>query len=205
MNAAGAILRLAWLAGLLREEIQLLTWAQVDLAGGQLLLPDRAVPLEPELSAWLAELRGARNGASDRVALSDRDGRPLAAQSISRLARTALDAEGLTAVRLIDLRHDFVVRQLAEHDWQYVSRITGLEAAAMNAHFAAYLPEKKVSTRARRAGPAPDRRVRPVEAAAGGAGHPRRGDAVADVAAGPWGGGDRRPEAGPRWTWTESA
>ena len=153
MNAAGAILRLAWLAGLLREEIQLLTWAQVDLAGGQLLLPDRAVPLEPELSAWLAELRGARNGASDRVALSDRDGRPLAAQSISRLARTALDAEGLTAVRLIDLRHDFVVRQLAEHDWQYVSRITGLEAAAMNAHFAAYLPERKVSTRARRAGP----------------------------------------------------
>ena len=79
------------------------------------------------------------------MALSDRDGRPLAAQSISRLARTALDAEGLTAVRLIDLRHDFVVRQLAEHDWQYVSRITGLEAAAMNAHFAAYLPEKKES------------------------------------------------------------
>ena len=153
MNAAGAILRLAWLAGLLREEIQRLTWAQVDLEEGRLLLPDRTVPLAPELAAWLEELRRVRNGTSERIALSDRDQRPLAAQSISRLARTALDAVGLTAVRLIDLRHDFVVRQLESHDWQYVSRITGLEAAAMNAHFAAYLTEKKVSTRARRESP----------------------------------------------------
>ena len=100
MNAAGAILRLAWLAGLLREEIQRLTWAQVDLEEGRLLLPDRTVPLAPELAAWLEELRRVRNGTSERIALSDRDQRPLAAQSISRLARTALDAVGLTAVRL---------------------------------------------------------------------------------------------------------
>lgn len=150
MNAAGVILRLAWQAGLLWDEIQRLTWAQVDLTEGRVLLPDRTVPLSPELAAWLTELRGERNGASDRVALSDRDQRPLAAQSISRLARAALDAVGLTDVRLIDLRHDFVVRQLEAHDWQYVSRITGLEAAAMNVHFAAYLTDKKVSTRVRR-------------------------------------------------------
>lgn len=48
----------------------------------------------------------------------------------SRLARAALDAGDLKAVRLIDLRHDYVLRQLERHDWQYVSRITGLEAAA---------------------------------------------------------------------------
>ena len=155
MNAAGAILRLAWMAGLLRDEIQNLTWAQVDLVAGQLLLETRSVPLSPELTTYLEELRRARNGSSERVVLSDRDQQPLAAQSISRLARTALDAEDLDGVRLIDLRHDFVVRQLEEHDWQYVSRITGLEAAAMNAHFAAYLKEKKVSTRAHRDGPAP--------------------------------------------------
>ncbi len=35
-------------------------------------------------------------------------------------------------------------------DWQHVSRITGVEAAALQAHFAAYLPEQKVSTRVRR-------------------------------------------------------
>ena len=139
-DAAGAILRLAWMAGLMRDEIQHLTWAQVDLLGEQLLLPDRAVPLAPELAAWLEALRRERNGSSERVVLSDRDQQPLAAHA-------ALDAGDLKAVRLIDLRHDYVLRQLERHDWQYVSRITGLEAAAMNVHFAAYLTEKKVSTR----------------------------------------------------------
>ena len=92
-----------------------------------------------------------RNRRSEIVVLSDRDRKPLTPQSISRLARTALDAEGQTAIRLIDLRHDFILRQLEEHDWQYVSRITGIEAAAMNAHFAEHLKEKKkVSTRIRR-------------------------------------------------------
>ncbi len=86
-DAAGAILRLAWMAGLMRDEIQHLTWAQVDLLGEQLLLPDRAVPLAPELAAWLEALRRERNGSSERVVLSDRDQQPLAAQSISRLAR----------------------------------------------------------------------------------------------------------------------
>ena len=61
-DAAGAILRLAWMAGLMRDEIQHLTWAQVDLLGEQLLLPDRAVPLAPELAAWLEALRRERNG-----------------------------------------------------------------------------------------------------------------------------------------------
>ena len=41
-DAAGAILRLAWMAGLMRDEIQHLTWAQVDLLGEQLLLPEAA-------------------------------------------------------------------------------------------------------------------------------------------------------------------
>ena len=71
-------------------------------------------------------------------------------QTVNARTRAALDAGDLKAVRLIDLRHDYVLRQLERHDWQYVSRITGLEAAAMNVHFAAYLTEKKVSTRIRR-------------------------------------------------------
>ncbi len=153
-NAAGAILRLAWQAGLLRDEIHRLTWGQIDFGEGQILLPDRAVPVPEELALWLRELRDGRNRRSETVVLSDRDQKPLTPQSISRLARQALDAEGQTQVRLIDLRHDFVLRQLETEDWQYVSRITGIEAAAMNAHFAAYLTEKKVSTRARREEPA---------------------------------------------------
>ena len=149
-NAAETILRLAWQAGLLRDEIQHLTWAQIDFPYRQIVLPDRTVPISEELVDWLADLKDHRNGCSETVVLSDRDRKPLTPQSISRLARTALDKEGQTAIRLIDLRHDFILRQLAEHDWQYVSRITGVEAAALNLHFSKHLREKKVSTRIRR-------------------------------------------------------
>ena len=149
-NAVGAILRLAWQAGLVREEIQSLTWAQIDFQDRRIVLPDREVPLEEELAAWLAALRQERNRASEAVVLSDRDHRPLTPQSISRLVRGVLDKAGQTKVRLIDLRHDYVLRQLAQHDWQYVSRITGMEAAALNAHFGAHTEEKFVSTRVKR-------------------------------------------------------
>lgn len=149
-NAAGTILRLAWQAGLLRDEIQHLTWAQIDFLDSSIVLPDRSVPIAEELAAYLAALREGRRGCPDVVVLSDRDKKPLAPPSISRLARQALDAGEQRTVRLIDLRHDFVLRQLEEHDWQMVSRITGIEAAAMNTHFAAYLNEKKVSTRVQR-------------------------------------------------------
>lgn len=149
-NAAGTVLRLAWQAGLLRDEIQHLTWEQVDFLDSCLVLPDRKVPVSRELSDWLRALRDGRDRSQEAVVLSDRDRKPLTPQSISRLARIALDKQGQTEVRLIDLRHDFVLRQLEEHDWQYVSRITGVEAAGLNVHFAGHLEEKKISTRIRR-------------------------------------------------------
>lgn len=149
-NAAGTILRLAWQAGLLREEIQRLTWAQIDFLDQAIDLPDRRVPISQELAAWLSDLRDSRNRRSETVVLSDRDQKPLTPQSISRLTRQALDQEGQTAVRLVDLRNDFILRQLEEHDWQYVSRISGVEAAGLKVHFAAHLKEKTVSTRIRR-------------------------------------------------------
>lgn len=149
-NAAGAILRLAWQAGLLRDEIQRLTWEQVDFLDRCLVLPDRKVPIGQELADWLQVLRDGRDQSQETVVLSDRDQKPLTPQSISRLARLALNKQGQTDVRLIDLRHDFVLRQLEEHDWQYVSRITGVEAAGLNVHFAGHLEEKKISTRIHR-------------------------------------------------------
>ena len=117
-DAAGAILRLAWQAGLLREEIQGLTWERVDFLDRKIVLADRSVPVSDELAEWLQRLRDSRDRRQEHVVLSDRDRKPLTPQSISRLARTALDREGQTAVRLIDLRNDFVLRQLETHDWQ---------------------------------------------------------------------------------------
>ena len=152
-GAAGAVLRLAWQAGLRRDEIQRLTWEQVDLLDNVITLPDRKIPIGVELAEWLRALREGRDLKREAVVLSDRDRRPLTPQSISRLARTALDRQGQTEVRLIDLRNDFVLRQLEEHDWQYVSRITGVEAAGLNVHFAEHLKEKRISTRVRRDAP----------------------------------------------------
>ena len=153
-NAAGAILRLAWQAGLLREEIVSLTWAQADLPRRFLLVSGREVPLSAELAEWLETLSGTRENREGCVVLSDRDEKPLTPQSVSRLARRALDAEGQTAVRLIDLRHDFILRCLEEMDWQTVSRITGINAATLNLHFGVHLEEKRISTRVQREGAA---------------------------------------------------
>ena len=153
-NAAGTILRLAWQAGLLRDEIQHLTWERVDLLERRLELPDRKVPIDQPLADWLQALRDGRDQSQEAVVLSDRDGKPLTPQSISRLARAALDKQGQQDVRLIDLRHDFILRQLEKYDWQYVSRISGVEAAALNVHFAEHLERKKISTRIHRESPA---------------------------------------------------
>ena len=48
-NAAGVILRLAWQAGLSRDEISALTWDQVSFLDSRLELPARMVPLEVDL------------------------------------------------------------------------------------------------------------------------------------------------------------
>ncbi|MDO4316460.1 MAG: hypothetical protein Q4C45_11855, partial [Oscillospiraceae bacterium] len=113
----GVVLRLAWLEGLSRDEIAALTWDRVSFLDDRLELPDRMVPLDPELRTYLWRLHEAHAELSPYVALSSRAKTPLKPESISRLARQALDREGQTAVRLMDLRHDWIIRQLADKDW----------------------------------------------------------------------------------------
>ena len=51
-----AVLRLAWLEGLTREEIAALTWDHVSFLDARLELPDRMVPLDPDLQPFLWKL-----------------------------------------------------------------------------------------------------------------------------------------------------
>ena len=125
-SATGVILRLAWQAGLTRDEIRNLTWSGVNLITNELYLSDRTVPLAPDTAACLSEWQALMGEYGERVVMSEQRKAQLAPQSISRLARTALDAEGLSKVRLLDLRYDFVLRQLETHDWPYVLRISGI-------------------------------------------------------------------------------
>ena len=49
-NAAGTVLRLALWAGLTRDEIAALRWSQVNFPAAARELPDRNIPLAPELA-----------------------------------------------------------------------------------------------------------------------------------------------------------
>lgn len=137
----GAILRLAWLEGLSRSEITELRWDQVDFEGKAIQLPDRTVPLEPSTEACLRE-RHVRCALRDpHVVISERSKKPMPPESISRLSRLALDSEG-QKVNLMDLRHDFVIRQLQTHDWPYVARVSGMAVSTLRGSFSQYFQER---------------------------------------------------------------
>lgn len=144
------VLRLAWLEGLTREEIANLTWSQVSFLDGRLELPDRAVPLDPELRTMLWRLQEAHGGASPYVVLSARSRTPLRPESISRLARQALDRGGLAGVRLLDLRYDWILRQLETQDWPEAARLSGMEVASLQIRFSAGAGAERKSAGGRR-------------------------------------------------------
>lgn len=133
-GAAEVVLRLAWLQGLHRAEITALRWDQVDFAGRALLLPDRTIPLDPSAEACLRAWYVRCAGNPECVAVSDRDQTPMRPESVSRLARQALNSEGL-ALSLLDLRRDFILRQIEAHGWSYAAQISGVAAAALREEF----------------------------------------------------------------------
>lgn len=122
-TAAGLILRLAWRQGLTREEIQRLTWNDVDFSAHQLRLPDRTIPLETETEDCLRRQAERPDPPTPFVVVSDRRRQQMPPESISRLARKTLDRAGLGGISLMDLRHDFIIRHLESHDWPYVARV----------------------------------------------------------------------------------
>lgn len=125
-DPTGIVLRLAWRAGLTRREISALTWEQVDFEACLLRLGSREVPLEAETAEVLRRWSGRCARLGPYVAVSERFRRRLTPESIPNMVRKALDSEGQTAVRLIDLRYDYIRRQFETHDWPYVLRVAGI-------------------------------------------------------------------------------
>lgn len=120
----GVIVRLAWLAGLSRDEIAALCWEQVSFMDERLELPDRTIPMTEQLRGYLWRLYQNRKSESPYVVVSERYGDRMQPESISRLARQALDRSGQKDVRLMDLRHDWIIHQLETEDWPTVARLT---------------------------------------------------------------------------------
>lgn len=141
------VLRLAWLQGLTREEIAALTWDQVSFLDGRLELPDRMVPLDGEVRAFLWKLHEAKEAREEpgdpHVLLSARERKPMRLESVSRIARQALDRGGLRDVRLLDLRYDWIIRCLDRMDWPEAARISGVEVATLQLRFSASAPARK--------------------------------------------------------------
>ena len=147
------VLRLAWLEGLTREEIAGLQWDQVSFLDDRLELPDRMVPLDPEVRTLLWRLREAREAWEEEerdphVLLSARGRQPMRLESVSRLARLALDRGGLSGVRLLDLRYDWILRCLEQMDWPEAARISGVEVATLRIRFAGSVTARKTASKA---------------------------------------------------------
>ena len=136
MSLAAVVIRLAWQLGLLRREIHGLRWEQVDFTASAVRLEDREVPMEPGVQIFLQRLLTGRKTASGPVVLSDRGGKRPTEQHLSYVCRKALDAADQREVRLLDLRYDYILRQMQRHDWQYVSRVSGLDPRTLQQHFA---------------------------------------------------------------------
>ena len=98
----GAIIRLAWLQGLSREELNQLTWDQVDFAN-RVLLPERTVPMAEPVAECLQKRWALYHEQSERqkalnepkVFVAPTTGRPIDLSRISVVSRTAMIRGGL--------------------------------------------------------------------------------------------------------------
>ena len=55
-------------------------------------------------------------------------------ENVSRLAKIALDSENQT-VSLMDLRHDWLLRQIRENGWAYAAKVSGLAVSSLRGQF----------------------------------------------------------------------
>lgn len=136
----GAIIRLAWLQGLSREEIHDLQWTNISFDDHEIVLPDRRVPMCEDMEQFLAMRKPIYEWASPYVVISYRTRNAVALPYISHMTRAALDEEeSLRDVRLTDLRHDFIIRQLETKDWAYVARISGFTVTSFQTLYSPYI------------------------------------------------------------------
>ena len=141
----GTIIRLAWLQGLSRKELNELTWADVDFEGQTIILADRTIPMEESTVLCLKKRFLLYGRISDRVIIADRGKKPMTPENVSRLARRALESESLN-VSLMDLRHDWLLRQIKFNGWAYAARVSGMTVSTLRGEFGRYLKDGQKDT-----------------------------------------------------------
>ena len=134
-NLTGVVLRLAWYEGMTRDEIYALTWGQVDLERGVICLDDREVPFEGDMANCFALWREACGEVSRYVAVSEKTKERVSPPHLSRVARLALDEEGLDGVKLGDLRNQYIFRQVEQRGWESAIRTAGISVTTFRCNF----------------------------------------------------------------------
>lgn len=114
----------------------------MDFETQNLLLQDRTIPLEPSVADCLQKRYEKYRTVSDRVLIADRGKKPMTPENVSRLAKNALDSEG-QKVSLMDLRHDWLLRQIEAHGWAYAAKVSGLAVSSLRGQFGSCLKGKQ--------------------------------------------------------------
>ena len=126
------ILRLAWMAGFSVIDMLSLTWENISFETGKITFEEREIPLDDALFQALEirykELFCQKN---EHIMISDQTKQVLHRGVVSRLARTALNTEELKDITVTDLRDDFIIRQLRDHDVEYVAKICGIKRTTL--------------------------------------------------------------------------
>lgn len=138
-------LRFAWTMGLSVSEMIALTWNDVSFETREVRVADRNVPMDEEMLQCLqVRFDQPKFREKEYIMISDTRLRHTHRVNLSNYARIAMDTEeDLRDVNLIDLREDFVIRQLEQHDWAYVLRITGLSTRSLYATYGQYVQKEK--------------------------------------------------------------
>ena len=150
------IFRLAWQAGLTRQEILDLKWDEVDLEENIIRLPRRSIPMVDELRRCLDTRRvliadNQRACSSPYVILTDSQLKHPTKVHLSRLVAAALEEEELLRdLRLDNFRNDFIIRTLQNNPKTYAMEIAGINRVSINATFADYLPDEETKEKNQR-------------------------------------------------------
>ena len=150
------ILRLAWQAGLTRQEILDLKWEEIDWEKNMIRLPRRSIPMVDALRRCLDSRRvliadDQQACASPYVIVTDSLHKHPTKVHLSRLVAAALEEEEvLRDIRLDNLRNDFIIRILQEHPTTYAMEVAGLNRVSINATFVDYLPDEGTKEKAQR-------------------------------------------------------
>ncbi len=139
-KCAELVIRLVWNAGMNVVEARELKWEQVDFSNSQINLPNRTVPMEAPLQNCLQRWHNLFSWRSpEYVVISDLRRVRMTRVALSRIVSEALKAGGMEGITMADLRQDYVIRLMEQHDLPYVSRISGLKLAVLKANYYQYV------------------------------------------------------------------